>query len=100
MTHYYELYKRVSRSRRRELASFIHEMKKLMGGKYHLHVVEVLEDCDEDYIFVDEVADDMDYEVIKSEVLALVDKYGIARRNVDFYDNQPEEITIHLYSDF
>lgn len=98
MTHFYELWKRVSRARRRELAKFIHELKKLSGRKYHCCVVEMLEDCDEDYIFIErgKLKQD-DYNKLVEDVTELCDRFAIPRNNICDMDFQLE---ISLYTDF
>ena len=52
MTRPRDLYHRISYNKRRAICDFIHAFKCMCGRKYHLHVTEVLEDCDEDYIAV------------------------------------------------
>lgn len=97
-THYYELYKRVPRRRRRELASFIHDLKCLCGRKYHLAVGEMLEDCDEDYVYVE--CENLSVETAESlvdDITKLCEKYSIPTNNMtDIYDT----IEISLYTDF
>lgn len=105
MTHFYELYKRVNRSRRRELAKFIHELKVLCGRKYHCHVLEMLENCDEDYLSIDTTKLDIETEEqFEKELMNLTDKYAIPRRNVIFdfepYYTDERGYVINLYTDF
>ena len=81
-THFYELYKRVPRARRKSIAKFIHEVKKLSGRKYHCYVLEMLEDCDEDYLSIDVTKLDMETEEqFENELMELVDEYGILIRS-------------------
>lgn len=87
-----DLYGLVSYRRRRMLSTFIHELKKLCGRKYHACIVEMLEDCDEDYVFVARKSDEM-----YNDVVALCDEYGIPRSNIVNMDYQ---IEIALYTDF
>jgi len=97
-THFYELFKRVSRARRKTIAKFIHELKKLSGRKYHCYVGEMLEDCDEDYVYIErgKLSQD-DYEKLVDEVTELCDTYSIPRNNICDMDYQLE---ISLYTDF
>jgi hypothetical protein len=98
MTHFYELYKRVSRARRKELAKFIHKLKCICGRNYHCYVGEMLEDCDEDYVYVDRgsLTQD-DYSKLVDDVTELCDTFGITRCNICDMDYQLE---ISLYTDF
>lgn len=104
-THFYELYKRVPRARRKSIAKFIHEVKKLSGRKYHCDVLEMLEDCDEDYLSINVTKLDMETEEqFENELMELVDEYGIPRRNVrldyePYYSNEKGYV-ISLYTDF
>ena len=93
--HFYEFYKRVSRSRRKELAKFVHELKKLCGRKYHAHVVEMLENCDEDYVFV-ECDTTKDNTSLMEDIEALCYEYGIPNRNIV---DMCSQIEISLYTD-
>jgi hypothetical protein len=93
--HFYEFYKRVSRSRRKELAKFVHELKKLCGRKYRTHVVEMLENCDEDYVFV-ECDTTKDNTSLMEDIKALCYEYGIPMRNVV---DMCSQIEISLYTD-
>jgi len=97
MTHFYELYKRVPRARRKTLAKFIHELKCLCGRKYHACVVEMLEDCDEDYVFIEaqKIMGD-EYTKFVDDVTELCDSYSIPRNNICDMDFQLE---ISLYTD-
>jgi len=97
-THYYELYKRVPRRRRRKLASFIHDLKCLCGRKYHLAVGEMLENCDEDYVYVEcENISVETAELLADDITKLCEKYSIPSNNMsDIYDT----IEISLYTDF
>lgn len=97
-THFYELFKRVSRARRKTIAKFIHELKKLSGRKYHCYVGEMLEDCDEDYVYIErgKLSQD-DYVKLVDEVTQLCDDYSIPRNNICDMDYQLE---ISLYTDF
>ena len=95
MTHFYELYKGVCRGRRKVLAKFIHELKKLCGCKYHVHVVEMLEECDEDYLFID-IEKLNDYGPIENEITLLCDFYCIPRNNILLNNGV---IEISLYTD-
>lgn len=98
MTHFYELWKRVPRTRRKQLAKFIHELKKLCGRGYHVAVVEMLEDCDEDYIFVERGKLSQDnYTKLVDDVTELCDSFAIPRSNICDMDYQLE---INLYTDF
>ena len=96
--HFYELFKRVPRARRKFLASFIHELKKLCGRKYHVAVCEMLENCCEDYVFVERgnLSQD-DYVKLIGEVVELCDKYSIHCNNICDLGFQLE---ISLYTDF
>lgn len=105
MTRFYDFYKRVPRYRRKELAKFVHELKKLCGRKFHVHVLEMLENCDEDYVSVDTTKLDFDMEaLLQDKVLELMDEYGIPRRNMreecEYYFTDERGFTIALYSDF
>ena len=93
--HFYEFYKRVSRSRRKELAEFLYKLKRLCGGKYHAHVVEMLENCDEDYVFV-ECDTTKDNTSLMEDINGLCNKYGIPMRNVG---DMCSQIEISLYTD-
>ena len=96
--HFYELFKRVPRARRKFLASFIHELKKLCGRKYHVAVCEMLENCCEDYVFVERgnLSQD-DYVELVKEVAELCDNYSIPNNNICDLGFQLE---ISLYTDF
>jgi len=104
-THFYELYKRVPRARRKRLAKFIHELKKLSGRKYHCNVIEMLEGCDEDYLSIETTKLSISEEnTFEEELNNLCDEYSIPRQNVE-YDMEPlytdeRGFTIHLYTDF
>jgi hypothetical protein len=93
--HFYEFYKRVSRSRRKELAKFVHELKKLCGRKYHTCVVEMLENCNEDYVFV-ECDTTKDNTSLMEDINGLCNEYGIPMRNVV---DMCSQIEISLYTD-
>ena len=104
-THFYELYKRVSRARRKEIVKFIHEVKKLSGRKYHCFVLEMLENCDEDYLSIDVTKLDLaTEEAFEGELLELADEYGIPRRNIrlDYepYYTDEKGYVISLYTDY
>lgn len=101
-THFYQLYKRVPRARRKSLAKFIHEVKKLSGRKYHCHVLEMLE---EDYLSIDITKLDLaTEEAFEGELLLLGDEYKIPRKNIrldcePYYTNE-KGFVIDLYTDF
>ena len=105
MTHFYELYKRVPRARRKELAKFIHELKCMCGRKYHVHVLEMLENCEEDYLSIDttKLVGEVGNEFEK-ELLDLADEYAIPRKKIDYfsepYYTNEEGYCIYLYTDF
>jgi hypothetical protein len=90
------LYHRVSYRRRYRLCTFIHELKKLSGRKYHCSVEEILEDCDEDYVRVS-YSSPTAPDGLLDEITALCDKFKIPRENI-----WEEEIwvNIYLYTDF
>ena len=94
--HFYELWKRIPRRRRRALVSFIYELKKQMGGKHHVHVGEMLENCEEDYLFIEVDNTNEKFNEILNDVYALCDKHSIPRNNV-FIDGN---IEIGLYTDY
>lgn len=104
-THFYELYKRVPRARRKSLAKFIHEVKKLSGRKYHCNVIEMLEDCDEDYLSIETTKlSAAEENAFEEELWALADSYHLPRTNIE-YDMEPyytdeRGFTIYLYTDF
>jgi hypothetical protein len=89
------LYHGVRYNRRKQLSRFIHELKKLSGRKYHKQVVEMLEECNEDYVFINVKSENVP-DGLMDEVIALCDKFRIPRQNVCQWD---EFIDIHLYTD-
>ena len=97
-THFYELYKRVPRSRRKRLAQFIHRVKCLCGRTYHIALSEMLDQCVEDYLFIDsERLDEETASKLLTDVTALCDKYCIPREHIEDDDDR---IVIFLYTDF
>ena len=114
MTHFYELWKRIPRERRRELATFIHRLKCLCGRKYHLRVLTNLDsithldgiDCvryDNVCVCGVEKLDAAAFINLQKGIIELMDKFGIPRRNF-FYENEEcyvegENFIIDLYTD-
>lgn len=105
MTHFYDFYKRVPRQRRKRLAKFLHELKCLCGRKYHVHVLEMLENCEEDYLMIDTTNLPINDEIkLTTEIIGLMDKYFIPRGNLEQNDEpyytDERGITIYPYTDF
>jgi hypothetical protein len=97
-THFYQLYKRVPRARRKELVTFIYKLKNFCGRGYHVHVSEMLEDCCEDYLWIEVKTDNGWYDEVKQGVIDLCDRYGIPRSNIMV--NPDGSIEVSLYTDF
>lgn len=88
MTHSYQYIGSLPLTRRKLNARFVHQLKKLVGGKYGIHVWEIFgsEDCgDYTYIFV---KDSDNSSAIVDEVKALCKKYGIGSDYIDIYDSE------------
>lgn len=104
MTHFYQLWKRVPRSRRKELAKFIHELKKLASANNECLVVERLGNREEDHVYID--INDLTSEqqnALRDKVWALGDKFGIPRHNIEFERDDDWDIPIiicFLYTDY
>ena len=103
MTHFYQLWKRVPRSRRKNLARFIHELKKL-ATKYNCLVIERLGNRHEDYVYIDirSLSDEQQNE-LREKVWELGDTWWVPRFNIDFdHDGiltNVESIYCYLYTD-
>ncbi len=111
-THFYHLWKRVPRARRKELAKFIHRFKCLCGHKYHLHVTERLDgDIDLGNDGTTHAFDNVsiefgkgacgDIDTLLNDINALIDEFGIPRKNlIHKIDWCGEYIMIYLYTDY
>ena len=93
MTRARDLYHRISYNKRRAICDFIHAFKCMCGRKYHLHVTEVLEDCDEDYIAVFDLdkLSQVDYLQFTNDVYKMCEKHNI---DFTFFG---DEVNIYLY---
>ena len=93
MTRARDLYHRISYNKRRAICDFIHAFKCMCGRKYHLHVTEVLEDCDEDYIAVFDLdkLSQVDYLQFTNDVYRMCEKH-----NMDF-TFFGDDVSIYLY---
>lgn len=114
-THFYQLWKRVPRARRKELAKFIHRFKCLCGRKYHLHVTERLEgDIDLENDGTTHAWDNLSIDVahvpceqfdkLYGDIIRLMDEFGIPRKNFR-HESEPffieeECFMVYLYTDF
>lgn len=108
MTHSNDLYLAVERERRKELRTFIHELKKFVGGN-HLHVTENLSQSSKDNLVIKLLPLNSLLAVVVNADLActierMCDEYGIPRRNVkhtfEGEDENVPTITINLFTDF
>ena len=108
MTHSNQLYLAVEEPRRKELRTFIHELKKFVGGKLHLHVAEKLEQCSGDELTIrlvplKSILDCMFNACAYADICKMCDEYGLPKRNVSqVIDDETDEpvVTIKLYTDF
>jgi hypothetical protein len=108
MTHSDELYLAVEKPRRKELRTFIHELKKFVGGKLHLHVSETLEQSSDDSLEIrlfplKGIVDAFVNANVYTDIVKMCDEYGIPRRNISqVIDEETDEpvVTIKLYTDF
>ena len=109
MTHSDDLYLAVERERRKELRTFIHELKKFVGGKNHLHVAENLSQSSNDHLVIElfplnSILSAFLNADIATTITQMCDKYGIPRRNVkQTFEGENGEIpviTINLFTDF
>ena len=108
MTHSNDLYLAVERERRKELRTFIHELKKFVGG-VHLHVTENLSQSCKDNLVIKLFPLDSIFAVlanasVASRITKMCDEVGIPRRNVkhtfEGEDGEVPVITINLFTDF
>jgi hypothetical protein len=75
-------------TRRKLNARFVHNLKKLCGGIFHLHVDEVFANEEfGDYVYVLNVGNNPD---LKKRVFGLCKKYGIGSDYIDCYEYVPE----------
>ena len=108
MTHSDDLYLAVEKPRRKELRTFIHELKKFVGGKLSLHVSETLEQSSSDKLEIRlfplrNILDAFLNADVYTDIVKMCDEYGIPRRNVSqVIDEETGEpvVTIKLYVDF
>ena len=109
MTHSNDLYLAVERERRKELRTFIHELKKFVGGKNHLHVAENLsQSCNDNLVIKLFPLDSLFAVFVNADIAATItqmcDEVGIPRRNVkhtfEGEDENVPTITINLFTDF
>jgi uncharacterized metal-binding protein len=108
MTHSNDLYLAVEQPRRKELRTFIHELKKFVGGKLHLHVSETLGQSSDDKLEIrlfplNCIHSAFENAKVYTDIVQMCDEYGIPRRNVSqVIDEETHEpvVTIKLYVDF
>jgi len=87
MTHSYQYQMTLPYTRRKLNARFVHNLKKLCGGIFHLHVDEVFADTDlGDYAYVLNVGNNPE---LKKRVLGLCKKYGIGSDYIDCFAYEP-----------
>ena len=106
MTHSDDLYLAVEKPRRKELRTFIHELKKFVGGEHKLHVTETLQQSSDDSLEIrlhpltNFLVSFLDAE-IRIRIEEMCEEYGIPKRNVlhEIVDDTPT-MTIKLYTDF
>ena len=108
MTHSNDLYLAVERERRKELRTFIHELKKFIGGN-HLHVTENLSQSSKDNLVIkllplnSLLASFVNADLART-ITQMCDEYGIPRRNVKHtFEGEDEKVptfTINLFTDF
>ena len=103
MTRFYQLWKRVPRIRRKELAKFIHELKKLASANNECLVVERLGKREEDYVYID-ISDLTDEQAtaLRAKVWELGDRFRLPRFNIEFERDEDLDIPIivcFLYTD-
>ena len=102
MTRFYQLWKRVPRERRKELAKFIHELKKLASRNNELIVVERLGKREKDYVYID-VSDIPIAKAISllEPIRLLGDEFSIPRNNIRYGENEDCGFAIicDLYTD-
>lgn len=109
MTHSNDLYLAVEKERRKELRTFIHELKKFVGGKNHLHVAVNLSQSSNDHLVIElfplnSFLSALLNADIATTITQMCDEYGIPRRNVKLtFVGENDElpvITINLFTDF
>jgi hypothetical protein len=89
MTHYYQYTTSLPRTRRKLNARFVHQLKKLCGKCFYLHVSEVFADeemGDMVFIKVDRTATE-----IKEMILSLCSRYGIGNDYIEVIENIEDE---------
>ena len=93
MTRPRDLYHRISYNKRRAICDFIHAFKCMCGRKYHLHVTEILWDCDEDYVAVFDLdkLSQVDYLQFVNDVYRMCKKHNM---NFKFFRN---DVHVFLY---
>ena len=104
MTRFYQLWKRVPRERRKALAKFIHELKKLASSTNECIVMERLGNRANDYVYVDVENLSADARAtLLNGIRELADTYSMPRTNIVSACHPTYGtpiITCNLYTDF
>ena len=91
MTHSYQYISSLPHTRRKLNARFVHQLKKLCGGKYGIHVWEVFNDEDlGDYAYIF-VANSEVSETILSDAKLLCSRYGIGSDYIEVLEGEEGE---------
>ena len=100
MTHSYQYISSLPKTRRKLNARFVHQLKKLCGGLYGIHVYEVFGDEDlGDYAYIF-VANGTIAEAILESVKSLCSRYGIGSDYIETFEGEEGEIEgqyMHIY---
>jgi hypothetical protein len=104
MTRFYQLWKRVPRERRKALAKFIHELKKLASATNECIVVERLGNRANDYVYVevDNLSTD-ERATLLANIRELGDTFALPRTNIVLGHDVTYGsaiITCNLYTDY
>lgn len=97
MTHSYEFSSSLPYSRRKLNSAFLHQLKKLCGGKHGYHVFETLGDEElGDYAYV-LLPYNEDGKAIATEVTALCLRYGIGSNYHHTYLTNEGKFRVEVY---
>jgi hypothetical protein len=99
-----QLRRGVRYNRRYQLCTFIHELKKLVGRKYHKTVKFTEKNHYINNLYIAYTIGDTEIDSMTEEITSLCDKYRIPRANImdesePFYTDEAS-IIIFLYTDF
>ena len=98
MTHSYEFMSSTPYTRRKLNSAFVHNLKKLCGGKYGVHVFVVLNDPDYgDYVYFLH----FNNAKLMEKVTKLMHRYGIGdeyiQRIENLFDEDESSEYVHIY---